>query len=295
MSQNATARVCASCARRLSRMGAVLAAWALVGFVPVMAELLSGHHIRTLCQISRTLTGPVGRILAWFSIGLFFVSSLVSLVLFGRGAMLSRRLVNGFRLLRVQVPEAIQQVVTEVGLADRFWLVRYPQRVALTVGLRRPLVVLSEEVTAGLSADELRAILLHEKAHLQQRDPLRRLLWSSLVSGFRIMPGFAAAADAAQACWELQADRYAIEQMGSTDALADALLKMAAPAPKGFIATPVSAGFADELTLRAQHLSGGDIEPQLTAAAQAATDPRYLRWLFFLALISALLPACLPQ
>lgn len=48
-----------------------------------------------------------------------------------------------------------------------------PRPLALTAGLWRPQVILSEGMVSSLSAEELRAVLFHELGHLQSRDPLR--------------------------------------------------------------------------------------------------------------------------
>lgn len=47
---------------------------------------------------------------------------------------------------------------------------------ALTVGLLRPRVLVSDGLVSALSADELTAVLCHEREHAQRRHPLRQAL-----------------------------------------------------------------------------------------------------------------------
>lgn len=52
-------------------------------------------------------------------------------------------------------------------------LTRRDSHVAGTVGLWRPTVVISDELVARVDEDALEAVLAHERAHVQHRDPLR--------------------------------------------------------------------------------------------------------------------------
>ncbi len=55
-------------------------------------------------------------------------------------------------------------------------------------GMVRPRIVLSEEVLANLSVDELRAVLLHEDAHRRRFDPLRAVAKRAAIALFFFYP-----------------------------------------------------------------------------------------------------------
>jgi len=122
--------------------------------------------------------------------------------------------------------------------------------VACTAGPLRPRIFLGGRLLALLDDDELRAVVLHERAHQIGLDPLRaaaraavrRLLPSSLVT-----PDAVARQDARR---EIRADAVAQRHGASRQALAAALLKVpAAPA--------ATVGFAPATELRVRALITG--------------------------------------
>ncbi len=56
------------------------------------------------------------------------------------------------------------------------WLMKDPAPLVLLAGILRSRVVISRKVVSALSADQLAAVLRHERAHSRSRDNLKRLL-----------------------------------------------------------------------------------------------------------------------
>lgn len=117
----------------------------------------------------------------------------------------------------------------------------------------RPRVVLSSGVVALLSDEELRAVLAHEKAHVDQRHDLVVLPFVALRDTFPALPGVRTAVREVALLVEMLADDRAARRH-PPQALARALYKVgAAPVPAGGLA----AG-GQSVLLRAQRL----LEPQ---------------------------------
>lgn len=128
--------------------------------------------------------------------------------------------------------------------------------VACTAGPLVPGIFLGDAVMASLDADELRAVVLHERAHRRRMDPL----WAALAAVARgLTPAplwWPEAATRAEAHREIMADRVALRGGASRRALAASLLKVPA-APAGVV------GFASVSELRVRALLDGTPCPPL--------------------------------
>lgn len=118
---------------------------------------------------------------------------------------------------------------------------------ALVAGLWRPQIYCGRELPATLTDEELRAVVLHERAHQRARDPLRLLALAVVTPVGRLHRRGRAWLQRAVAAREIAADGYALRHGASRAALASALLKVE-PLPPG----PFSAfASAAELRIRA--------------------------------------------
>ena len=124
---------------------------------------------------------------------------------------------------------------------------------AFTAGWFRPRIFVAESLQRTLKPDELEAVLRHEKAHAQRRDPLRLSALRFLACLLFYIPALRKlAADMADEA-EIAADDEAAEQHPL--ALASAIVKLAgtssSAAPVGKLGSPALVGFQrDELLER---------------------------------------------
>lgn len=168
-------------------------------------------------------------------------------------------------------PDVLVAVATSVGggmfawLAKQQWAVerictRAPRRhvfgvpvhmvggaVACTAGPLMPRILLGAQVLELLDDEELRAVVLHERAHQLQLDPLRAAL-AVVVRAVTPPPlRRSETASRVEAHREIRADRGALRNGATRQALAASLLKLPA-APLGVV------GFASVSELRVQAL-----------------------------------------
>lgn len=99
-----------------------------------------------------------------------------------------------------------------------------PNPVAFCAGARRPSVFISEGLADSLDDAELEAVLLHEKDHLRQREPLRRAVRRAAMVGFFYVPLLRWWARYQAERSELRADRLALSRV-TPQILARALLR----------------------------------------------------------------------
>ncbi|MEK7631632.1 MAG: M56 family metallopeptidase [Patescibacteria group bacterium] len=86
------------------------------------------------------------------------------------------RLSRAVRLPAAPLPVRVLSVAADAGLAaSRLTLTADRRAFAMTLGLRRPEVVLSTQAVRVLSVAQLQAVLEHEAHHVRMREPLRRL------------------------------------------------------------------------------------------------------------------------
>jgi hypothetical protein len=118
------------------------------------------------------------------------------------------------------------------GLPLPAYRIAYPFPVVAVVGVLRPRLFVAESVLAGLTRQELKAVLAHEVGHLQARDNFKSLLLRFCPDPLAFLPAgnrlCRAWAEAAEAAADEHASRAGAER---ALALAGALVKVARMAP----------------------------------------------------------------
>ncbi|HLQ33614.1 MAG TPA: M56 family metallopeptidase [Chloroflexota bacterium] len=98
---------------------------------------------------------------------------------------------------------------------------------ALCQGYLRPRVVLSTGLLELLSEEELEAVILHERFHLANRDPLKMLLARVAADAFFFMPIVAELAERYLCVKEIDADRAAMAAQRDAIPMTSAFCKVA--------------------------------------------------------------------
>jgi len=185
----------------------------------------------------------------------------------------SRELIGAFRLTRelrrveAPAPPAVAAAARRLGLESRLTYLAISTSVAFCYGFLWPRVAITAGLTHRLDdEEELVAVLVHERHHMQRRDPLRYLLIRSLTSGLFMIPAAKAARLWIETRIELAADRAALAVV-SPGALATALL--AALAVKTVM--PVGTAPLGTTEARIGHLTGRPAAPRVSLMVGLAT------------------------
>ncbi|MCI0344900.1 MAG: hypothetical protein L0221_05565 [Chloroflexi bacterium] len=128
---------------------------------------------------------------------------------------------------------------------------------ALVAGLRRPRTYCSADIATRLGAEELRAVLLHERHHELVHAPARLVVLSALAPFISRLDAGSAWLQRRRAEIEIAADRHAIAAGAARATLARAIVKLNEAAP-----TLTVAGFASAGDLRLRALLGDESGPE---------------------------------
>jgi Zn-dependent protease with chaperone function len=180
-----------------------------------------------------------------------------------RGILASRALARRVDSLAVALPDELARVAGAAGLAGRVVLVDSPECFSFAYGALTPRVAVSQGLLQGVSAQELRAVLEHERYHVRNLDPLKVVLVRALPATFFFVPALATLRARYVAGRELAADRRAVLMCGR-DPLVGALFKVARGPAWGELQAAAAIGGSELLDLRVAQLESGT-EPKLGA------------------------------
>ncbi len=179
--------------------GADVAFFALAGLAATILGMLTGslmeqasHYaaqVAAACESawailrSQALTGPA-----------LLPASILTVILCTGGLALLRqfcathRLVSTARRRRIAPSDRLLRSAGPLGLADRVDLIADERLYSFCYGLLSPRICLTTGLLELLDDDELDALLLHERYHVQCRDPLKALLSGTWAAGLFFLP-----------------------------------------------------------------------------------------------------------
>jgi beta-lactamase regulating signal transducer with metallopeptidase domain len=148
-----------------------------------------------------------------------------------------------------RVSRALRRTATSATLGGHSVGLVPGMSAACVAGIRRPTIYCSEDLANRLDADELRAVLLHERHHQLTHAPARLIALAGMATALaRTNPG-RTWLEQQRAAIEIAADRHAIGAGAERSALARALLKLDGGAPALSLV-----GFASAVDLRVRAL-----------------------------------------
>lgn len=202
---------------------------AVVAFFAIAVERgAPAHATGVLLEACTNFAQVAGGVISIALLSLPFLLALAGIAHGARTQWRTRRMLHRLHPRVDQVSE-LQAAADATGLAGRVDVVASDELIALTYGLARPRVLLSQGAVEALTPAELRAVLAHEATHVSRRDPLRLLAAEIASAAFVIFPLVRDFARHVLVATELAADRAAVAAWGRR-ALAGGLLK--------FIETP---------------------------------------------------------
>jgi hypothetical protein len=177
----------------------------------------------------------------------------------GASRVLGRRVHS----LALELPDELVQAATAAGLNGRVVLVDCKEWFSFAYGALTPQVAVSRGLLEGVSSEELRAVLEHERYHVRNLDPLKVLIVRALPATFFFLPALGALRTRYVAGRELAADRRAVQECGRKP-LVSALLKVVRGPAWSELEVAAAIGGPELLDLRVAQLESGR-EPKLAA------------------------------
>ncbi len=105
-------------------------------------------------------------------------------------------------------------------------VVNHREIIAITMGFMRPKIILSTGLLRMLDEDEVEAVMLHERFHQSNHDPLKILLMYMCTNILWYIPILKWSYVQYKVSRELMADLYSIAITGSAEGIGSALLKL---------------------------------------------------------------------
>ena len=127
---------------------------------------------------------------------------------------------------RIATPVALVALARELDLGGRVDIVHDRRPFSFCYWFLRPRICLSTGLVGRLDGEELRAVLLHERYHLQHRDPLRLVIARYFAAGLYVVPVVEELVAYYTVQKEIAADQDAVRTVGGVRALAAALYKV---------------------------------------------------------------------
>jgi len=192
---------------------------------------------------------------------------------------------------RVTVPRRVGMLAAPLGLAGRVDVVRDVRPFSFCYWFRRPRICLSTGLIKRLDDAELRAVLVHERYHLRQRDPLRLVIARYFAAGLYVVPVVEELVEYYTVQKEVAADQAAVRAMGGVRELASALFKVLPDADEVDLGLLVPVGSLSVTEARIDQLVDGRSVPLALSRASVALSGGALAAAAILAFTDGLHPA----
>lgn len=157
--------------------------------------------------------------------------------------------------LSPSLTEGLMILIHRLGLQDKVRVLDSDANLCFCAGLISPRIYVFRGAIEKLTTLELEAVLLHEKHHLKNRLPFKKLVVRLIVSILFFIPILQDMLRQFLIEAEIVADSYAIQHQGHRRGIAGALQKMLQEFPK-LAWSSITAGGADALTYRIDCLTG---------------------------------------
>ncbi len=207
--------------------GAILAL--LLGVAAYRAILAGcpdgGGKIDLACFFLPTHTDIGVHLLSYAFIGTILLGAFSGLVLWRRQWTKMRRLTG--KLAQLRVPDSELKALTRcLGLKDKVHLLDSEVPLCFCAGFISPRIYISRGMVKKLVPQELEALLIHEKRHLENYDPLKILLGRLVAVALFFIPVLRDILKHYLIDKEIAADRSAIQYQGHYRGIAGVLEKL---------------------------------------------------------------------
>lgn len=153
----------------------------------------------------------------------------------------------------VDMPAKLKNLAISLSLGNKVDVVEDKSLFSFCAGIFSPRIIITTSLVESLSERELEAVLLHEKAHLKARDPLKLLFGKTISVIFFFLPIFKELYKNMNATNEILADRFAMQHQKDNSYLRTALRKILV-IPQVELKTVPSISHPDYLEIRIHRL-----------------------------------------
>ena len=163
----------------------------------------------------------------------------------------------GMRLLTFyfksrSLKKKLRKLIISENRENKTIVVESKEKFAFVLGVRNPKIYVSKGLISDLSREELNAVLLHERHHLENRDTFIMLIASIINTISFLFPVLGDFIRGYKIEREIAADRFAVNKIGNSYILVSALSKILAAPP---VSAYYAASIAEQDTLEERILA----------------------------------------
>lgn len=248
-------------------LAVALGPYLVLGMFACGSLTLAAYGLLTGNRTAMT-SGPSG----WVALGFLTVAAvgvLAALRSLYQQVAATKRLGAHVRAHRTEVPAEVSGAAARNRI-PRIEIVASAEPYAFTYGLLAPRVVISTGLLSVTTADELDAVLAHERYHVASFDPLKTLIARVIPAAFFFLPALGDLGERYFAGRELAADRRAARR-STRAAVAGALYKTATTPSPPLVASAAAMSGNELLDVRITQLEAGREPPLPRVPLRTAT------------------------
>lgn len=214
----------------------------------------SSGYLDLACLFLPTHTDFGIHLLSYFLIGISLRGLFLGLRLYQRQLQNTHSMLGRLPVVHPAIGQS-KLPTDRLSLTGKVHLLNCEASICFCGGLISPAIYISRGMVRKLQPEELEALLLHEKHHLENHDPLKSLLGEALSSAFFFIPILRDILNRWRVEKEIAADESAIRHQGHKRGIARALTKLLGE--HGMVALEgVASGSTESLQYRIDHLTG---------------------------------------
>lgn len=213
----------------------ILGLLSVLGLAVLLLKILPGFNllmtkacrsVGSSCQQSVPFTNPIISIPYFFLWALGFLVITIGLISLSYQIWATLKFKKELLVKKITPSLEIIGLLRKMGLGNEVYVINDSRIFSFCLGFISPKIYLSSAVLIKLNLAEIEAILLHERYHLEHRDPLKILISQNIKRAFFFLPVFKDLNEGYVVGKELAADKKAIAVLGSKGVLIEALFKI---------------------------------------------------------------------
>lgn len=123
-------------------------------------------------------------------------------------------------------PTMLEKLINNWGISKQTYVIKSRKKFAFCLGIRKPKIYISTSLISQLSSSEVEAVLLHEKYHIRKHDTFTMIIATFADSIFPFFPLLGDLTQSYRIHREIEADKFAVNQVGDKGPLISALKKL---------------------------------------------------------------------
>ncbi len=161
-----------------------------------------------------------------FIVGLFLLIFISGIFLFIYQYLNTKLYINNKLLRKRTTPDSVYQIAKDLELENKVDIINDNIFTSFCYGIISPRICISNKLVKSLTSDELKSVLVHEKYHLLNNDPLKILMSKIIKDVFFFVPILKDFHNIFSLSKEIEADKSAISYSGNNNSLKSALIKL---------------------------------------------------------------------